>query len=124
MLDEANKKRMAEEKANWVQEQDRSQKLEAELKAEKERLKQKREEENIAARRVIIENEEEKRRRSEKQEELKQEEALSIQKAMQAALDKERKRAEEIKQRDEKIQKIMTRMGDVIQGDKDKELQR
>jgi hypothetical protein len=124
MLDEANKKRMAEEKANWAQEQDRSQKLEAELKAEKERLKQKREEEKIAARRVIIENEEEKRRRLEKQEELKREEALSIQKAMQAALDKERKRAEEIKQRDEKIQKIMTRMGDVIQGDKDKELQR
>jgi hypothetical protein len=124
MLDEANKKRMAEEKANWVQEQDRSQKLEAELKAEKERLKQKREEEKIAARRVIIENEEEKRRRLEKQEELKREEALSIQKAMQAALDKERRRAEEIKQRDEKIQKIMTRMGDVIQGDKDKELQR
>jgi hypothetical protein len=124
MLDEANKKRMAEEKANWAQEQDRSQKLEAELKAEKERLKQKREEEKIAARRVIIENEEEKRRRLEKQEELKREEALSIQKAMQAALDKERRRAEEIKQRDEKIQKIMTRMGDVIQGDKDKELQR
>lgn len=124
MLDEANKKRMAEEKANWAQEQDRSQKLEAELKAEKERLKQKREEEKIAARRVIIENEEEKRRRIEKQEELKREEALSIQKAMQAALDKERRRAEEIKQRDEKIQKIMTRMGDVIQGDKDKELQR
>jgi len=124
MLDEANKKRMAEEKANWVQEQDRSQKLEAELKAEKERLKQKREEEKIAARRVIVENEEEKRRRLEKQEELKREEALSIQKAMQAALDKERRRAEEIKQRDEKIQKIMTRMGDVIQGDKDKELQR
>jgi hypothetical protein len=124
MLDEANKKRMAEEKANWVQEQDRSQKLEAELKAEKERLKQKREEEKIAARRVIIENEEEKRRRLEKQEELKREEALSIQKAMQAALDKERRRPEEIKQRDEKIQKIMTRMGDVIQGDKDKELQR
>jgi len=124
MLDEANKKRKAEEKANWVQEQDRSQKLEAELKAEKERLKQKREEEKIAARRVIIENEEEKRRRLEKQEELKREEALSIQKAMQAALDKERRRAEEIKQRDEKIQKIMTRMGDVIQGDKDKELQR
>ena len=124
MLDEANKKRMAEEKANWVQEQDRSQKLEAELKAEKERLKQKREEEKIAARRVIVENEEEKRRRLEKQEELKQEEALSIQKAMQAALDKERRRAEEIKQRDEKIQKIMTRMGDVIKGDKDKELQR
>ena len=124
MLDEANKKRMAEEKANWAQEQDRSQKLEAELKAEKERLKQKREEEKIAARRVIVENEEEKRRRIEKQEELKREEALSIQKAMQAALDKERRRAEEIKQRDEKIQKIMTRMGDVIQGDKDKELQR
>jgi hypothetical protein len=124
MLDEANKKRMAEEKANWAQEQDRSQKLEAELKAEKERLKQKREEEKIAARRVIVENEEEKRRRLEKQEELKREEALSIQKAMQAALDKERRRAEEIKQRDEKIQKIMTRMGDVIQGDKDKELQR
>jgi hypothetical protein len=124
MLDEANKKRMAEEKANWAQEQDRSQKLEAELKAEKERLKQKREEEKIAARRVIVENEEEKRRRSEKQEELKREEALSIQKAMQAALDKERRRPEEIKQRDEKIQKIMTRMGDVIQGDKDKELQR
>lgn len=124
MLDEANKKRMAEEKANWAQEQDRSQKLEVELKAEKERLKQKREEEKIAARRVIIENEEEKRRRLEKQEELKREEALSIQKAMQAALDKERRRAEEIKQRDEKIQKIMTRMGDVIQGDKDKELQR
>ena len=124
MLDEANKKRMAEEKSNWAQEQDRSQKLEAELKAEKERLKQKREEEKIAARRVIIENEEEKRRRIEKQEELKREEALSIQKAMQAALDKERRRAEEIKQRDEKIQKIMTRMGDVIQGDKDKELQR
>ena len=124
MLNEANKKRMAEEKANWAQEQDRSQKLEAELKAEKERLKQKREEEKIAARRVIIENEEEKRRRLEKQEELKREEALSIQKAMQAALDKERRRAEEIKQRDEKIQKIMTRMGDVIQGDKDKELQR
>jgi len=122
MLDEANKKRMAEEKANWAQEQDRSQKLEVELKAEKERLKQKREEEKIAARRVIIENEEEKRRRLEKQEELKREEALSIQKAMQAALDKERRRAEEIKQRDEKIQKIMTRMGDVIQGDKDKEL--
>lgn len=124
MLDEANKKRMAEEKANWAQEQDRTQKLEAELKAEKERLKQKREEEKIAARRVIVENEEEKRRRLEKQEELKREEALSIQKAMQAALDKERRRAEEIKQRDEKIQKIMTRMGDVIQGDKDKELQR
>ena len=124
MLDEANKKRMAEEKANQAQEQDRSQKLEAELKAEKERLKQKREEEKIAARRVIVENEEEKRRRLEKQEELKREEALSIQKAMQAALDKERRRAEEIKQRDEKIQKIMTRMGDVIQGDKDKELQR
>lgn len=66
MLDEANKKRMAEKKANWAQEQDRSQKLEAELKAEKERLKQKREEEKIAARRVIIENEEEKRRRIEK----------------------------------------------------------
>lgn len=97
MLDEANKKRMAEEKANWAQEQDRSQKLEAELKAEKERLNQKREEEKIAARRVIIENEEEKRRRLEKQEELKREEALSIQKAMQAALDKERRRAEEIK---------------------------
>ena len=124
MLDEAKKKRMAEEKANWAQEQDRSQKLEAELKAEKERLKQKREEEKIAARRVIVENEEEKRRRLEKQEELKREEALSIQKAMQAALDKERRRPEEIKQRDEKIQKIMTRMGDVIQGDKDKELQR
>ncbi len=64
-------KKMAEEKANWAQEQDRSQKLEAELKAEKERLRQKREEEKIAARRVIIENEEEKRRRIEKQEELK-----------------------------------------------------
>lgn len=124
MLDEANKKRMAEEKATWAQEQDRTLKLEAELKAEKERLKQKREEEKIAARRVIVENELEKRRRLEKQEELKREEALSIQKTMQAALDKERRRAEEIKQRDEKIQKIMTRMGDVIQGDKDKELQR
>lgn len=42
---------------------------------------------------------------------------------MKAALDKEIKRAEEIKLRDEKIQKIMTRMGDVIQGDKDKKQQ-
>lgn len=42
---------------------------------------------------------------------------------MQAAVDKETRRAEEIKQRDEKIQKIMTRMGDVIQGDKDKKQQ-
>lgn len=75
MLNEANKRKMAEEKANWAQEQERSQKLQAELKAEKERLKQKREEEKVAARRVIIENEEEKRRRIEKQEELKREEA-------------------------------------------------
>ena len=48
------------------------------MKAEKERLKQKREEEKIAARRVIIENEEEKRRRIEKLEELKREDALTI----------------------------------------------
>ena len=75
MLNEANKRKMAEEKANWAKEQERSQKLQAELKAEKERLKQKREEEKVAARRVIIENEEEKRRRIEKQEELKREEA-------------------------------------------------
>lgn len=42
---------------------------------------------------------------------------------MKAQLEKEIKRAEEIKQRDEKIQKIMMRMGDVIQGDKDKKQQ-
>jgi hypothetical protein len=41
---------------------------------------------------------------------------------MKETLDKELKRAEEIKTRDEKIQKIMNRMGDVIQGDKDKNL--
>jgi hypothetical protein len=41
---------------------------------------------------------------------------------MKETLDKELKRAEEIKMRDEKIQKIMNRMGDVIQGDKDKNL--
>jgi len=33
---------------------------------------------------------------------------------MKAQLEKEIKRAEEIKQRDEKIQKIMMKMGDVI----------
>ena len=43
---------------------------------------------------------------------------------MKETLDKELKRAEEIKMRDQKIQKIMNRMGDVIQGDKDKNLQR
>lgn len=43
---------------------------------------------------------------------------------MKATLDKEQKRAEEIKQRDEKIQKIMNSMGNIIQGDKDKKLQR
>lgn len=42
---------------------------------------------------------------------------------MKAQLEKEIKRAEEIKQRDEKIQKIMMKMGDVIQGDKDKKQQ-
>lgn len=78
MLNEANQKKKAEEKANWALEQERSLKLQAELKAEKERLKQKREEEKIAARRVIIENEEEKKRRLEKQEELRREEALTI----------------------------------------------
>jgi hypothetical protein len=41
---------------------------------------------------------------------------------MKATLDKEQKRAEEIKQRDEKIQKIMNSMGNIIQGDKDKKL--
>ena len=43
---------------------------------------------------------------------------------MKATLDKEQKRAEEIKKRDEKIQKIMNSMGNIIQGDKDKKLQR
>ena len=78
MLSEANQRKMAEEKANWLREQERSKRLEAELKAEKEILKQKREQEKIAARKVIIENEEEKKRRLEKQEELKREEALVI----------------------------------------------
>ena len=105
---------MAEEKANQALEAERCEKLKSELKAEKERLRQKREEEKIAARRVIIENEEEKKKKTEKLEELKREEARVIEAAMKAALDKEIKRAEEIKQRDEKIQKIMTRMGDVI----------
>lgn len=56
-------------------------------------------------------------------EELKREEALIIQKAMQAAIEREKKRLEEIKIRDEKIQRIMTRMGDVVKGDKNKEMQ-
>ena len=67
MLSEANQRKMAEEKANWLREQERSKRLEAELKAEKEILKQKREQEKIAARKVIVENEEEKKRRLEKQ---------------------------------------------------------
>jgi len=45
---------------------------------------------------------------------LKKEEARIIEAAMKAQLEKEIKRAEEIKQRDEKIQKIMMKMGDVI----------
>jgi hypothetical protein len=49
-------------------------------------------------------------------------EARIIELAMKATLDKEQKRAEEIKQRDEKIQKIMNSMGNIIQGDKDKKL--
>ncbi len=88
---------MAEEKASWALEVERSQKLKADLQAEKERLKQKREEEKIAARLVIIENEEGKKKRIEKLEELKREEAKAIEVAMQAAVDREIKRAEEIK---------------------------
>jgi hypothetical protein len=88
---------VAEEKASWALEVERSQKLKADLQAEKERLKQKREEEKIAARLVIIENEEGKKKRIEKLEELKREEAKAIEVAMQAAVDREIKRAEEIK---------------------------
>lgn len=97
MLNDANQKKVTEEKASWALEVERSQKLKADLQAEKERLKQKREEEKIAARLVIIENEEGKKKRIEKLEELKREEAKAIEVAMQAAVDRELKRAEEIK---------------------------
>ena len=97
MMNEAHQKKLVENKANWADEVQRSDKLRAELQAEKDRLKQKREEEKVAARKVIIENEEEKKKRIEKLEELKKEEAKIIEVAMKAALDKEIKRAEEIK---------------------------
>ena len=43
---------------------------------------------------------------------------------MKAKLDLEERRVQEVKDRETKIQKIMAKMGDLIQGDRDKRLQK
>ena len=54
--------------------------------------------------------------------ELKQKDAKEILDEINAKEREQLKRELEIKERDEKIQKIMAKMGDVVSGNKDKEL--
>ena len=96
-----------------AQEHQQVAKLQQDLLNEKNNLKKKKELEREAARLVIKENEEEKIKRNRIAEETKKRDADLILKEMDAKEQAVIKRENEIKQRDAKIQKIMTKMGDV-----------
>lgn len=104
-----------------AQEHQQVAKLQQDLLIEKNNLKKKKELEREAARLVIKENEEEKIKRNRIAEETKKRDADLILKEMDAKEQAQIKRESEIKQRDAKIQKIMSKMGD-IEFKNDKEL--
>ena len=96
-----------------AQEHQQVAKLQQDLLNEKNNLKKKKELEREAARLVIKENEEEKLKRNRIAEDTKKRDADLILKEMDAKEQAQIKRESEIKQRDAKIQKIMSKMGDV-----------
>lgn len=113
MISDAMTKRKENERQMKAQEHQQVAKLQQDLLNEKNNLKKKKELEREAARLVIKENEEEKIKRNRIAEETKKRDADLILKEMDAKEQAVIKRENEIKQRDAKIQKIMTKMGDV-----------
>ena len=113
MIHDAQKKRKEQEQVIKSQEHQQAIQLQQDLVNEKNSLKKKRELEREQARLVIQENEEEKKKRLKLAEEAKKRDADLILKEMHAKEQAVIQRENEIKERDAKIQKIMSRMGDV-----------
>ena len=123
ILEEAKLKRLRDSSQTKMIELQQNEKLQQELTYEKNNLRIKRMRELEAARRVIEENEQEKKKRLEQEKIDKENDAKQIEREIQAKIEQEERRVQAIKDRDEKIQRIMSKMQDLVRGNKDKELE-
>lgn len=98
-------------------------KLNMELEKEKDQKAQKKVLQREAAMKVITDNNNEKKKRMAANEIQRQKEAQEVEKYIKKQLDDEAKRDQAIKERGEKIQKVMDSMAEVV-NNRDKEMER
>ena len=122
MLKEAIERKKNEEACLKRIEQEQAKKLRVEIEAEQLRIAKLRMQEKQAALKVIHVNEIEKKKRLVQEAAQKREDARLIELEIKAKVDLEERRVQEFKDREARIQKIMNNMGDIVRGDKDKQL--
>ena len=104
------------------EEQERQQKLVADLEEERRAKEIRKKEDREAAMKVRADNEQDKKKRVADEEKTRKREMELVEESMKLALEKDKAREEEIAKRGRRIQAVMDAMGDVIRDD-GKELQ-
>lgn len=125
MIAEAAQRKKEQELAAKKHERELVMQLQKDIASEKQARIQKRDQQREQARQVIAENEKEKAKRLLQEKESQQRDAELIKKEMAAREAADQAREQKMRERDEKIAKIMAKMGEAgVRGNKDKEQMR